>query len=207
MLFIVLTSNLKRQTPNGVFMKLACPNCQTNYRIADEKVPAKGARANCPNCGQILLVPGSGGDAKSSILLSESARVDYGQTMAYDFSEMDQSQTEISALLEKISDRDPFIEEGLIFSLRDVQTDQEYVLPGAEVTLGRSGSDVNIDDPEVSRRHCLIKVFGDHVVLMDLESTNGTYVHGKKVMTANLEALERFSIGNTMLEIVKKKVD
>lgn len=185
-------------------MKLTCSNCQTNYQIADEKIPAKGARANCPNCGQVILIPGSDGGDKSSRLLSGSSKVDYGQTMAYDFSEVDQSQTEISALLEKISQREPFIEEGMVLSLKDIKTGAEYSLPGAQVTVGRGGTDINVDDPEVSRKHCQIKVFGDRVVIMDLESTNGTYVQGRKVVTANLGVSEQFTIGNTTLEVCRK---
>lgn len=188
-------------------MKLACPNCQTSYQIADEKIPAKGARANCPNCGQTILLPGAGSGDKSSGLLSGSSKADFGQTMAYDFSEVDQSQTEISALLEKISEREPFLEDGLVLSFRDIQTGEEYPLPDAEATVGRSETDINVDDPEVSRKHCQIKVFGDRVVIMDLDSTNGTYVHGKKVKTASLGVSEQFTIGNTTLELIKKQVD
>jgi predicted Zn finger-like uncharacterized protein len=188
-------------------MKLTCSNCQTNYQIADEKIPAKGARANCPNCGQLILIPGGGSDSKSSSILPGASEVDFGQTMAYDFSEVDQSRTEISAFLEKISEREPFMEEGLVLSLRDIQTGEEYPLPGAEVTVGRRGANVNVDDPEVSRSHCLIKVFGERIVILDLESTNGTFVHGKKVMTASLGVSEQFSIGNTIVELVIKQVD
>lgn len=188
-------------------MKLTCPNCQTSYQVADEKIPAKGARANCPKCGQPILIPGTGSGDKSSSLLSGSSKVDYGQTIAYDFSEVDQSKTEISALLEKISEREPFIEEGLVLSLRNIQTQEEYLLPGAQVTVGRSGSDINVDDPEVSRNHCQIKVFGDRVVIMDLKSTNGTYVHGKKVVTASLGTSEQFTVGNTTFRLVAKHAD
>jgi len=188
-------------------MKLACTNCQTSYQVADEKVPAKGARANCPNCGQLILIPGSGDDGKSDIFLPGGPDVDFGQTMAYDFSEVDQSRKEISAFLEKISEREPFIEEGLVFFLRDIQTGEESPLPGAEVTVGRGGANINVDDPEVSRNHCLIKVFGDRAVIQDLESTNGTYVQDKKIMTANLGVSEQFAIGNTTFELIKKQVD
>ena len=188
-------------------MQLTCVNCQTSYQIADEKIPAKGARANCPNCGQLILIPGAGSNGKSSSFLPGVSGTDFGQTMAYDFSEVDQSQTEISALLEKISEREPFLEEGLVLSFRDIQTGEEYPLPDAEATVGRSETDINVDDPEVSRKHCLIKVFGDCVVIVDLDSTNGTYVHGKKVKTASLEVSQQFTIGNTTLELVKKQVD
>jgi len=187
-------------------MKLSCGNCQTNYQVADEKIPAKGARANCPNCGLPILIPGSGSSDSSSSLLSGAgvSGPDYEQTMAYDFSEVDQSQTEISAFLEKISDREPFIQEGMSFFLKDIQTGEEFPLPGAEVTVGRSGSDINVGDPEVSRKHCLLKVFGDRMVIIDLESTNGTYFQGKKIMTTTLGVMEQFSIGNTTLEFCRK---
>ena len=186
-------------------MKLTCGNCQTAYQIADDKIPAGGARANCPNCGQLILIPGTGSEEKSGSALMGKSGADYGQTMAYDFSEVDQSQTEISAHLEKISEQEPFIQEGLEFLLKDIQTGEEYPLPGVEVTVGRSGADINVDDPEVSRIHCRIKLFGDRAVIVDLESTNGTYVHGKKIMTANLGASEQFTMGNTSLELVKKR--
>ena len=188
-------------------MKLSCPNCQTNYQIADEKIPAGGARATCANCGQSMLIPAAADSKRSSGLLSESPGVDYGQTMAYDFSEVDQSQTEISALLEKISDREPFIGEGMIVILKDVKTGTEHRLSGAQVTVGRSGTDITVDDPEVSRKHCLIKVFGDRIVIIDLDSTNGTYVDGKKVKTASLGISEQFGIGNSVFELAVKKAD
>ena len=188
-------------------MKLTCPNCQTSYQIADDKIPEKGARANCPNCGQAILIPGTGSEGKPSSLLSESSKVDYGQTMAYDFSEVDQSQTEISALLEKTSERQPFIEEGLVISLRDIQTGEDFPLSRAEVTVGRSGTDITVDDPEVSRRHCQIKVFGNRIAILDLQSTNGTFVNGKKVMTAHLGASEQFAVGNTVFELVNTRAD
>ena len=186
-------------------MKLTCSNCQTSYQVADEKVPARGARANCPNCGQLILIPGPDGKKGATSILPGMSEADYGQTLGYDYSEVDQSQTEISAFLEKISDQKPFIREGRILYLRDVQTGKEYPFPGADVTVGRSGTDIKVDDPEVSRRHCRFKAFGDRVVVMDLESTNGTYVRGKKVMTASLEVSEQMTIGNTTFELLEKQ--
>ncbi|MGD8353725.1 MAG: FHA domain-containing protein [Pseudomonadota bacterium] len=188
----------------GVFgMKVTCPNCQTKYQVLDEKIPAKGARATCANCGQIIIIPGTG-DKSSSELISGTSKVDYGQTMAYDFSEVDQSKTEISAFLNKMSDREPFVGKGMAPVLVEVRTGKEHVLPGPRVTVGRRDTDITVDDPEVSRSHCVIKVFGDRIVILDLQSTNGTFVGGKKVMTATIGVSEQFSIGSTTLELVDK---
>ncbi|UCG37985.1 MAG: zinc-ribbon domain-containing protein [bacterium] len=183
-------------------MKVTCTGCQTIYRIADEKVPEGGGRAICPNCGQeILIVPGGRGRASPGFP-GASPGADFGQTMAYDYSEVDQSRTEVSAFLERISSREPYLDEGSPMAVRDVQTGQEYPLSGAQCTLGRSGCDINLNDPEVSRRHCLLKVFGAEIVVVDLESTNGTFVGGRKIMTANLDIGHRFTVGNTTLEVV-----
>ncbi|MCG2887344.1 MAG: FHA domain-containing protein [Vulcanisaeta sp.] len=46
-----------------------------------------------------------------------------------------------------------------------------------EITLGRSPENiVVIPDPTVSRKHAVITVMGNEVVVKDLNSTNGTYV-------------------------------
>jgi predicted component of type VI protein secretion system len=56
-----------------------------------------------------------------------------------------------------------------------------YSLETSEVSIGREvGSDVFINDEEVSRRHArLTSQFGDYV-LEDLGSTNGTFLNGQR---------------------------
>ena len=185
-------------------MKLTCTSCNTNYHIADEKVPPRGARASCPNCGQVILIPSREGGESASVPLTKSSSADFGQTIAYDFSEVDQSGSEVSALLEEISGTEPFFREGSTVLFRDVQTGEEFVPSKPEFTMGRSGVDINLTDPEVSRRHCHVRVFGDRFVITDLESTNGTFLDGRKVMTVKIGPGEQFTVGNTTLETVVK---
>jgi pSer/pThr/pTyr-binding forkhead associated (FHA) protein len=57
-----------------------------------------------------------------------------------------------------------------------------YSLVGGEVTIGRSpGNTIVIDNAGVSRRHAVIRVTGEKVVLEDLDSANGTFVRGQRV--------------------------
>lgn len=51
-------------------------------------------------------------------------------------------------------------------------------------TIGREGCDVNISDPEISRRHAAIKLDGGTVAIEDLGSTNGTFVNGERISGA-----------------------
>ncbi len=62
--------------------------------------------------------------------------------------------------------------------------DKTFQLAEGENILGRDPrSDVWVDVSGVSRRHARITVAGDHVTVEDLDSSNGTSVHGS-VLTA-----------------------
>ena len=181
-------------------MELTCSTCQTRYRIADEKVPARGAKAHCPNCGQWILIPPGKDSRKTSGTPLLRPGTDYGQTLAYDFSEVDQNRSEAGFLPEEISKQNPFFLAGVSYALKELETGRELPLKKPEVILGRSQGDISLGDPEVSRRHCLVKVFGDRFVVIDLDSTNGTFFGGRKVKTARMGAGDRFRVGNTTLE-------
>jgi hypothetical protein len=83
----------------------------------------------------------------------------------------------------------------------DINGDR-YPLLGALTTLGRDDSaDVVVDDPGVSRRHSEVRVTtdGPHLVtsIRDLNSTNGTFVNGERVMTQRLHDGDRLTLGRT----------
>ena len=55
--------------------------------------------------------------------------------------------------------------------------------------IGREGSMGNmpvlvLDDPMVSKKHCMLYRRGDNILIQDLESTNHTYVNGCKIQGA-----------------------
>lgn len=55
------------------------------------------------------------------------------------------------------------------------------------LTVGRKPeNDIIIDNPTVSGQHCKIFIQGGTYFVEDLNSTNGTYVNDKKIMTAGL---------------------
>jgi predicted Zn finger-like uncharacterized protein len=76
---------------------------------------------------------------------------------------------------------------------------QVFRLSKARNVLGRSGADVVLYDPEVSRKHCVIELHGSTATLIDLGTTNGTFVAGKSIKTYKLENLSKFRIGATTL--------
>jgi hypothetical protein len=50
-----------------------------------------------------------------------------------------------------------------------------------EVAIGRQDGDLVVEDPEVSRRHAVLRRSGGSVVVEDLDSTNGTFVNGERI--------------------------
>jgi hypothetical protein len=75
---------------------------------------------------------------------------------------------------------------------------QRRVLDAARAVLGRSReADVQIDDPNVSRRHAEIVQEGSSFWVVDLGSTNGTEVDGRRVQRHRLEEGTSFTIGET----------
>jgi pSer/pThr/pTyr-binding forkhead associated (FHA) protein len=75
---------------------------------------------------------------------------------------------------------------------------QRRVLEQQRSVLGRSrDADVQIEDPNVSRRHAEIVQEGSTYWLVDLGSTNGTEVDGRRVQRVRLEDGSRFTLGET----------
>jgi FHA domain len=70
---------------------------------------------------------------------------------------------------------------------------------GSGATLGRSdAAEINVDDPFASSAHARIFQRGDYMYLEDMGSTNGTYLNGRQVRTAErLKVADTIRIGDT----------
>lgn len=72
-----------------------------------------------------------------------------------------------------------------------------YPLHGATITIGRHPSnDINIPVESVSRFHARIDQQGDQFVVVDLNSSNGTYINRERVQEGRLEAGQVIAFGN-----------
>jgi hypothetical protein len=73
-------------------------------------------------------------------------------------------------------------------------------LTRAVTVLGRSGDvDVPLDDAGVSRRHAEVHVTGGRFRVVDLGSTNGTFVDGERVTTGDLRDGSTITVGRSRL--------
>jgi pSer/pThr/pTyr-binding forkhead associated (FHA) protein len=70
------------------------------------------------------------------------------------------------------------------------------ILPGNIKTIGRSsGAEFTVDAPLVSRLHCRLTAGATGLQVHDLDSTNGTFVNGKRVSEATLKDGDRLGVG------------
>jgi len=73
-------------------------------------------------------------------------------------------------------------------------------LDRAVIVLGRSGDvDIPLDDAGVSRRHAEIHVADGRARVVDLGSTNGTFVDGERISTADLHDGSTITVGRSRL--------
>ncbi len=78
-------------------------------------------------------------------------------------------------------------------------------IEGAVVQIGRAPScEIVLDDRNVSRRHAEIRRRGPVVVLIDLDSTNGTIVNGRRVREHPLADGDRITLGNSRLTFERR---
>jgi len=78
-----------------------------------------------------------------------------------------------------------------------------FRLPAGSVkTIGRSaGAEFIVEAALVSRLHCQITATAETLSVKDLGSTNGTFVNGKRVKTAELREGDTLSVGRLELTV------
>ncbi len=78
---------------------------------------------------------------------------------------------------------------------------KKHTLAKPRVVLGREGADIPLNDPEISRHHCLLEVRGSYINLKDMDSTNGTFFDEERVRAAMLQEGTEFRIGVSLIRV------
>jgi predicted Zn finger-like uncharacterized protein len=193
-------------------MIIVCPSCQARYRFDESRLAGKPrARTRCARCSGVIdivnpalepppdeaartLPPEAPEPAPPADTAAgrEVLKTDPGGMTGHD----------IQATLELPKDRR--------FSLAVIQgaaTGQIFPLASVRTTIGRSGSDINIDDPEASRQHASLEIVGENAVLRDLGSTNGTYLDNARIEQQVLQNHMEFRIGSHVLMLIVTKLE
>ncbi|MDY6878660.1 MAG: FHA domain-containing protein [Thermodesulfobacteriota bacterium] len=89
------------------------------------------------------------------------------------------------------------------------QVIREYPFVKQSMTIGREAeNDIQIDNLAVSGFHARIDKTGESFILTDLQSTNGTFVGDKKIVSHKLSHSEKINIGkHVILFLASEKED
>jgi len=76
------------------------------------------------------------------------------------------------------------------------------VSTGGSFLVGRSKADLLLSDPKVSERHAEVKIFGpEHYYLVDLASTNGTFLNGVRIDRRKFGHEDEIRVGDSLLKV------
>ena len=77
---------------------------------------------------------------------------------------------------------------------------QRHELEKRRAVIGRSkDADIQVSDPNVSRRHAEVRQEGAAYWVVDLDSTNGTEINGRRLKRAKLRPGDTITVGSTEL--------
>ncbi|HKI69773.1 MAG TPA: FHA domain-containing protein [Verrucomicrobiae bacterium] len=86
--------------------------------------------------------------------------------------------------------------------LSEGMTGRTHELNVEKTTIGRvEDNTFQIEQPSVSSHHCEILVRGSEVVVKDLDSTNGTFINGKRITEGVLKPGQTLRLGQIDLRL------
>ena len=109
---------------------------------------------------------------------------------------------------ERARNADPFAAPN-VFVLAVIDgkdTSVAYRIAQHDTVIGRGDeADFSIDDQEISKRHCLLRLNGSVCTLLDKGSTNGTLVNGRRLpagVAHRVRHLDEIQVGETYLMLL-----
>lgn len=83
------------------------------------------------------------------------------------------------------------------------QSGQIYDLKLGKNIFGRGGvSDLKVQSLGISKEHCEIHVYKDKMMIVDLKSSNGTFVNGVKIQNSIIRVGDKVSLFDVILDII-----
>jgi two-component system NtrC family sensor kinase len=87
-----------------------------------------------------------------------------------------------------------------LFVIRGIDQGSKFELRTPSVTVGREpGNTIQLHDTEISRRHAELRLIDGRYMLVDLNSSNGTYLNGRRVEMSELTNGDQLQVGASVL--------
>lgn len=203
-------------------MIVVCPSCSARFQYDDARfqgVPRK--RFRCPKCVFVFevdnpalaprTVPEPISQEIPTVPIPAEPNADIRQEMSDSNTRETTARNDRDAMLVNAGITSS-IPSGMRFSLAFLsgpQASTVRALTTAQTVIGREEGEIITNDPECSRRHCRIDIHSDATVwLVDLGSTNGTFVDGVQIFgTLQLNDRQEFVCGRSTFMLLARAVD
>jgi predicted Zn finger-like uncharacterized protein len=200
-------------------MIIVCPSCQSRYKFDENKLAGRPkVKTRCAKCGGTIeienpamgamtLPPGEMSPAAPPPpALEQQTRPNAPQPPPR-AAEVGGSTVTGGDLHRMGALKLPTDKRYSLAVIQGAATGQIHQITKTRTTLGRSGADINLDDPEASRQHAAVDILGETAILRDLGSTNGTFIDidriDQQVLTNHME----FRIGSHVLMFIVTDVE
>ena len=208
-------------------MIVVCPSCQSRYRFDEAKLGDRPrATTRCAKCGGAIEIqspvaaatmpPGEPSPPAPAPAPEPTPPEATDESLRTLKTPVQPSADQPAAGTETIAGGDA-AKMGLLqlpadkrFSLAVIQgsaTGQIFQISKTRTVIGRSGSDINLEDPEASRQHAALEIVGDVALLRDLDSTNGTWIDLERIEQHQLSNQQEFRIGTHVLMFIVTAVE
>jgi len=176
-------------------MQATCTHCGTEHKLADvdANVHPK-VQFRCSKCGKTTVVELKWRPDQTVVIspLPSFARADASSSNLHLPPEDDGLRLPVEGVFVLAITSGPA--SGEVFRLGKPR-----------VVIGRKGADIPLNDPEISRHHCLLEVRDKFIDLKDLNSTNGTFYDEERVRAAMLQDGSEFRIGESRIRVSLQK--
>lgn len=206
-------------------MKGSCPSCSKAFSFDESRFGDRPAlKVRCPNCQSVVALKNPASRAPAVPVQAASAATEASAAAqvagegtsppagvpAHHGPPTLKVKRETVELAEGVEEEIPPLPGDRRVSLAILSGDGSgKVIPceRARVVVGRAGSDVPLEDDEISRRHAMLEIHEDRYILRDLGSTNGTFVDERQISEAEIHDRGEFRVGNTQLMLIVTPVD
>jgi pSer/pThr/pTyr-binding forkhead associated (FHA) protein len=92
---------------------------------------------------------------------------------------------------------------GTLLVIAGPDTNVQFPLEADQRLIIGRGADsaTRLKDPQVSRKHCELRIEGTSVTIHDLDSAGGTLVNGRRVTSQRLKSGDVIQVGGTQLRL------
>lgn len=188
-------------------MIIECDRCYARYEYDPARFEGKASKkVRCTKCLAIFDIFNAEAPAAPSPAPGESVAEDTVPRLAEEGEHSDRGpSTRKNAAIARpggASLRMPADSRVSVAVIAGPDSGRIHAIEKPRVVIGRHDADVNVEDPEISRHHAAIELTGDTMTLVDLGSTNGTFVGEERIREVVLENQAEFSIGGSTLMLI-----